>query len=51
MKAFYTRPDTRVRELFLDKGLLSASTDPIPIVPVDPGFTESQPAPGAIFGE
>lgn len=42
MKVYYSRPDTRVRVLALDKGLLAASTDPIPIVPVDPGFNDSQ---------
>ena len=51
MKAYYTRPVIRMKELALEKSLLSADTDPIPIVPVDPGFTESQPTPGAIFGE
>ena len=42
MKVVYLRPCCRLAELVLDKGLLAASTDPIPIVPVDPGFTDSQ---------
>ncbi len=42
MKAYYTCPVIRMRELSLEKSLLSANTDPIPIVPVDPGFTDSQ---------
>ena len=53
MKTFYIRPVTRTRELALETGLLNASTDTIPIVPVDPGFSDSQPSPswGDLNGE
>ena len=42
MEQVYVRPDCHLLELAMDRGLLAASTDPLPIVPVDPGFTDSQ---------